>query len=147
MFQLALLLNRLSRTEGADFLARKLQGTSKGTVLNQQYLYKAEPSCRGNISTAVFKAYPGKGSFFIDPRLAREEDKTEPGEHKLQRCGSMSLLIGRNWSWIGSCGGGGQAIETSFAQGTCVLGIETFSSSVGVTYATSEVVEAFSWVG
>lgn len=48
----------------------------------------------------------------------------------------MSLLIGRSWSWIGSCGGGGQAIETSFAQGTCVLGIETFSSSVGVTYAT-----------
>lgn len=59
----------------------------------------------------------------------------------------MSLLIGKSWSWIGSCGGGGQAIETSFAQGTCVLGIETFSSFVGVTYATWEVVEAFSWVG
>lgn len=59
----------------------------------------------------------------------------------------MSLLIGRSWSWIGSCGGGGQAIETSFVQGTCVLGIETFSSSVGVTYATWEAVEAFSWVG
>lgn len=59
----------------------------------------------------------------------------------------MSLLIGKSWSWIGSCGGGGQAIETSFTQGTCVLGIETFSSSVGVTYATWEVGEAFSWVG
>lgn len=114
MFQLALLLHRLSRTEGADFLARKLQGTSKGTVLNQQYLYKAEPSCRGNISTAVFKAYPGKGSFLTDPPLAREKDKTESGEHKLQRYGSMSLLIGRSWSWIGSCGGGGRGIETSF---------------------------------
>ena len=42
----------------------------------------------------------------------------------------MSLLIGRSWSWIGSCGGGGQESETSYAQGTCVLGIETFSSSV-----------------
>lgn len=59
----------------------------------------------------------------------------------------MSLLIGRSWSWIGSCGGGGQGIETSYAQGICVLGIETFSSSVGVTYATWEVVEAFSWAG
>lgn len=28
MFQLALLPNRLSRTEGVNFLARKLQGTS-----------------------------------------------------------------------------------------------------------------------
>jgi hypothetical protein len=56
----------------------------------------------------------------------------------------MSLLIGRSWSWIGSCGGGGQESETSYAQGTCVLGIETFSSSVGVTYATWEVVEASS---
>lgn len=59
----------------------------------------------------------------------------------------MSLLIGRSWSWIGSCGGGGREIETSYAQGICVWGIETFSSSVGVTYATWEVVEAFSWVG
>lgn len=57
----------------------------------------------------------------------------------------MSLLIGRSLSWIGSCGGGGQESETSYAQGTCVLGIETFSSSVGVTYATWEVVEASSW--
>lgn len=38
----------------------------------------------------------------------------------------MSLLIGRSWSWIGSCGGGGQAIETSFVQGTCVLGIDLY---------------------
>lgn len=59
----------------------------------------------------------------------------------------MLLLIGRSWSWIGSCGGGGQENETFYAQGTCVLGIETFSSSVGVTYATWEVVEAFSWEG
>lgn len=59
----------------------------------------------------------------------------------------MSLLIVRSWSWTGSCDGGGQEIETSYAQGTCVLGIGTFSSSVGVTYATWEVVEAFSWAG
>lgn len=59
----------------------------------------------------------------------------------------MSLLIGRSWSWIGFCGGGGQEIETSYAQETCALGIETSSSSVGVTCATWEAVEAFSWVG
>lgn len=59
----------------------------------------------------------------------------------------MSLLIERSWNWSGSCGGGGQEIETSCAQGTCVLGSETFSSSVGVTCATWEVAGAFSWVG
>lgn len=107
-----------------------------GTVLNQQCLQKPELSCRGDISTAVFRAYPGEGFFPTDTHLAREKDKTESGEHKLQRYESMSLLIGRSWSWIGSCGGGGQEIETSFAQVTCVLGIETFSASVGVTYAT-----------
>lgn len=69
------------------------------------------------------------------------------GEHKLQRYESTSLLIGRSWSWSGSYGGGGQEIETSYAQGTCALESETSSSSVGVTCATWEAVEAFSWVG
>lgn len=59
----------------------------------------------------------------------------------------MSLLIGRSWSWSGFCGGGGREIETFYVLGTCALGNETSSSYVGVTCATWEVVEAFSWVG
>lgn len=57
------------------------------------------------------------------------------------------LLIGRNWSWNGSCGGGGLVSGIAVAWGTCAAGSVTFSSSVGVIGATWEVVAAFSWEG
>lgn len=59
----------------------------------------------------------------------------------------MALLIGRSWSWNGSCGGGGRGSESAGARGTCAAGNVTFSSSVGVIGATWEVVAAFSWEG
>lgn len=60
---------------------------------------------------------------------------------------SVALLIGRSWSWSGSCGGGGRGSGIAGVRGTCAEGNVTFSSSVGVTGATWEVVVAFSWEG
>lgn len=57
------------------------------------------------------------------------------------------LLIGRNWNWSGSYGGGGRESGIADARGTCAAGSGTFSSSVGVTGATWEVVAASSWEG
>lgn len=57
------------------------------------------------------------------------------------------LFIGRNWSWSGSYGGDDQESGISDARGTCAVESVTFSSSVGVTGATWEVVATFSWEG
>lgn len=55
-----------------------------------------------------------------------------------------ALLIGKSWSWSGSCGGGGRGSEIAGALGTCASGSGTFFSSAGVTDATWEVAAAFS---